>query len=335
MTNVNSRALLSWYLPMVNGIPGPFWRNTDLCEDIWRVNVQENGAQWLQEVTSYVEESGLNLCDLASAPSIKALPADLSKTLLNRLASQGFVVLSGLCDLPCEEMKTVAVVISRGLGDILPSPETGIYTEGPVYAVTDRGLDVRSGNVLFSNTREPIGIHTDGTSPDFVPDVVALLCVHPALNGGVSRIVNVNFVHERIRNRNPKALALLYRDFFRSKIRVGKNAPPTYEERFEQRYPIFEFGRWQPCLTFRYTREWVVRGHDEIGEPLNQRELEAIDLLEEELNAPDMVFEVSLQSGELLLLNNHWIGHDRTRFSDGVKKRLLYRIWIKQRKEAS
>lgn len=335
MTKVNSRALLSWHSPIENGVLGPLWCSPDLFEDMWRVNVQDSGAPWLQEIISYVEESGIELCDIARAPSIKEIPAELSEALLKRLANPGFVVLSGLGELSYEEMKTIAVVISKGLGDILPSPETGIYAEGPVYAVTDRGLDVRSGNVLFSNTRESIGIHTDGTSPDFVPDIVGLLCVHPAINGGVSRIVNVNVAHERIRNRSPKTLALLYRDFFRSKIRVGKNVPPTLEDRLEQRYPIFDFGRWQPCLTFRYTREWIVRGHDEIGAPLNKIELEAIDLLEEELNAQDMAFEVLLQSGELLLLNNHWIGHDRTRFSDGVRKRLLYRIWIKQRKEVS
>ncbi|MCK5943944.1 MAG: TauD/TfdA family dioxygenase, partial [Planctomycetes bacterium] len=64
-------------------------------------------------------------------------------------------------------------------------------------------------------------------------------------------------------------------------------------------------------------------------EPLGARELEALDLLDRLLEAPDNVVRFQLRRGEMLWVNNRRLAHNRTSYRDTPDNvRQLQRMWI-------
>jgi Taurine catabolism dioxygenase TauD, TfdA family len=65
--------------------------------------------------------------------------------------------------------------------------------------------------------------------------------------------------------------------------------------------------------------------------PLSRVQIEAIDLLDELANDPKLNLMMELQPGDLQLVHNHTIFHDRTAFEDypePERKRHLLLLWL-------
>jgi alpha-ketoglutarate-dependent taurine dioxygenase len=65
--------------------------------------------------------------------------------------------------------------------------------------------------------------------------------------------------------------------------------------------------------------------------PLTQLQLEALDLLDQLANDPKLNLMMELQAGDIQLVHNHTILHDRTAFEDypePERKRHLLRLWL-------
>jgi hypothetical protein len=65
--------------------------------------------------------------------------------------------------------------------------------------------------------------------------------------------------------------------------------------------------------------------------PLTQHQSEALDLLDELANDPKLNLVMELEPGDIQLVHNHTILHDRTAFEDHSepeRKRHLLRLWI-------
>ncbi|MEH6478214.1 MAG: TauD/TfdA family dioxygenase, partial [Sneathiella sp.] len=56
--------------------------------------------------------------------------------------------------------------------------------------------------------------HTDNSYNICPPDHVTLLCLHPAQDGGISRVVSLNTAHNRLRETHPELLDRLYEPFY-------------------------------------------------------------------------------------------------------------------------
>ena len=69
--------------------------------------------------------------------------------------------------------------------------------------VKDQGLDFSNPEVRGYQTAQRLEYHSDSS------DVVGLLCVHPALNGGVSTIVSAGAVFEEAVRRRPDLTGVL------------------------------------------------------------------------------------------------------------------------------
>src|SRR5262249_43848571 len=66
-------------------------------------------------------------------------------------------------------------------------------------------------------------------------------------------------------------------------------------------------------------------------EPLSDREHEALALVAELAMRPDIRLDMLLEPGDLQLVNNHMILHNRTAYEDFPEpeaKRLLIRAWV-------
>jgi hypothetical protein len=65
--------------------------------------------------------------------------------------------------------------------------------------------------------------------------------------------------------------------------------------------------------------------------PLTPLQIEALDLFDELANDPQLNLVMELQPGDIQLVHNHTILHDRTAFEDHPepeRKRHLLRLWL-------
>jgi hypothetical protein len=166
--------------------------------------------------------------------------------------------------------------------------------------------------------------HTDNSFGQEVLDYVGLLCINTAREGGINQIISGYAVHNVMRTEHPAELRTLYQPFHidrRGGVRAGE--APTIQ------LPVFQSDGKD--LTLRYLRYWIEVGHEKAGVPLTKAQLRALDTLDEVLKRPDLPAHFGLKRGEVLLVNNRWIFHNRTAFEDfpePERRRHLVRLWL-------
>jgi hypothetical protein len=154
-------------------------------------------------------------------------------------------------------------------------------------------------------------------------DVVGLLCVRQAAEGGLSRLASSAMVYNRILERRPDLHALLCRPIPRS--RFGEEAGGEHVA-----YDLPVFGVRDGKLTSHYSLTYIENAQMMPGvRKLTEAEHEAIRLLM--AVAEEECFEMRFAPGDIQLLNNHVIYHSRTAFKDDAgigQDRMLMRLWL-------
>lgn len=216
-----------------------------------------------------------------------------------------------------------------GLGCHLGSPVFQNCRGELMRAIRDEGAEVgrrygaveTGGGTFLSSyartlTSGGLRFHTDRC------DVVGLFCVRQAASGGTSMLCSSAAVHDAILERRPDLLEV-YAPYHRS--RFGEE--PGGER---VTYPLPIFGLRDGKLTSHYSLTYIESAQLMEGVPeLGPAQREAIDLLMR--TAEELSFEMTLEPGDIQLLNNHVIYHGRTPFTDDAaagQSRLLYRLWL-------
>jgi len=154
-------------------------------------------------------------------------------------------------------------------------------------------------------------------------DVVGLLCVRQAAEGGVSKLASSATVYNEILARRPDLHALLCRPIPRS--RFGEEAGGEHVA-----YDLPVFGLRAGKLTSHFSLTYIENAQMLPGvRRLSDAEHEAIRLLM--AVAEEVSFEMRFAPGDIQLLNNHVIYHGRTAFKDDAgsgRDRLLLRLWL-------
>ena len=154
-------------------------------------------------------------------------------------------------------------------------------------------------------------------------DVVSLLCVRQARQGGHSKIASAVAIHNAMLEQRPDLLAELFTDFPRSRFGEEVSDASAY-------YMLPVFALHEGKFTTHYSRTYVEAAQSNPQVPrLRPQQEAALDLLAE--LADELCFEMTLQPGDIQLLNNHVIYHARDPFVDDAaagRKRLLFRLWL-------
>ena len=153
--------------------------------------------------------------------------------------------------------------------------------------------------------RPRIDLHTDSA------EIVGLLCVRDAKEGGLSIYSSSLKVHEIIAREHPEYLAVLERGFRCD--RRGEEAP---EDDPVTPYRVPVFSTRDGVLSCRFVRGVIDKGAERLGETLSTLEQEALACFEEVAQRDDLRFEVMLRPGEASFINNYEILHARTGFVD-------------------
>jgi hypothetical protein len=182
-------------------------------------------------------------------------------------------------------------------------------------------LDASGKQFLSSGARTltpgALRFHTDRC------DVVGLLCVRQASEGGVSKLASSATVYNEMLKRRPDLHALLCRPIPRS--RFGEEAGGEHVV-----YDLPVFGLRDDKLTSHFSLTYIESAQLlPATRRLTEDEHAAIRMLLEV--AEEVCFEMRFAPGDIQLLNNHVIYHGRTAFKDDVstgQDRMLMRLWL-------
>ena len=242
-------------------------------------------------------------------------------TALN--AGRGFAIVEGV---PVEQ-STVgeAQAIYWVIGQFLGVPFEQNIEGTLLYDVRDIGGDVAQG-ARFSVTNSESSFHVDSAYGNPMPDFVGLLCLHGAKSGGQSQLISAYAIYNELLENYADVLETLYGLFYfdrRGQFKEGES--PTSQ------FPIFRWDGWE--LTIRYIHYYIQVGHQRESHALTTDQKKALGIMETLLHHPDFRVEFSLQPGQILFTNNHWILHNRTAFEDYLEpdlRRHYVRLWLKR-----
>ncbi len=238
----------------------------------------------------------------------------LRRTLLHGV---GVEVLRGLPVQRYSQRLTAAIFC--GIGVHLGSARSQNADGHILGHVRDIGADAEDPGSRIYQTRERQTFHTDSA------DVVGLLCLRCARQGGQSLLVSAESIYNRMRTQRPDLLHLLFDPIATDRRgEIPKGARPFVE------IPVFNW--FAGLLTIFYQRQYIDSAQRFKGAmPLSQQHVDALDLFDELANDPELCFEMQLEPGDMQFVYNHAMLHDRTAFIDWpepARRRHLLRLWL-------
>jgi hypothetical protein len=185
--------------------------------------------------------------------------------------------------------------------------------------VRDLGRSSDDPNTRIYQTRERQTHHTDSC------DVVGLLCLRAAKSGGLSSLVSSTTIFNEMRRRRPDLLRVLLEPIETDRRgEVPEGSKPYFT------IPVVNYH--EGLVSAIYQRQYIesARRFSDVA-PLSPTQIEALDLFDQLANDPKLNLMMELQPGDIQLVHNHTILHDRTAFEDypePERKRHLLRLWL-------
>ncbi|HKE17772.1 MAG TPA: TauD/TfdA family dioxygenase [Kofleriaceae bacterium] len=247
-------------------------------------------------------------------PTVAPVLADALRELLH---GRGFALLRGL---PVERMsRRDAAIAFFGIGTHLGGARAQNASGHLLGHVIDAGLSSRDPHVRIYQTSERQTYHTDSC------DVVALMCMATARRGGLSTLVSSTTIFNEMRRRRPDLLAHLLQPIAtdrRGEVPAGMR--PWFE------IPVFSWHEGH--LTALYHRPYIDSAQRFPEAPrLGAAQIAALDLFDELTNDPALHLHMEFRPGDVQLVHNHTVLHDRTAFEDWdepARRRHLLRLWL-------
>jgi hypothetical protein len=239
-------------------------------------------------------------------------------TLLDEVQNgRGFVLLKGLKreSWSSRELAIAFLIVGVHLGNLRMQNAAGHL----LGHVRDLGKSSDDPNTRIYQTRERQTHHTDSC------DVVGLLCLQTAKKGGLSNLVSSTTIFNEMRRRRPDLLRVLL-----DPIETDRRGEIPEGDKPYFSIPVFNYHAG--FVSAIYQRQYIESARRFPGvPPLTQHQIEALDLLDELANDPELNLVMELEPGDIQFVHNHTILHDRTAFEDHSepeRKRHLLRLWI-------
>jgi hypothetical protein len=233
------------------------------------------------------------------------------------MKGRGFVLIKGLPvgKWTKREAAVAFLIIGVHLGNLRMQ-----NAEGHLLGhVRDLGRSSDDPNTRIYQTRERQTFHTDSC------DVVGLMCLQQAKSGGLSSLVSSTTIFNEIRRRRPDLLNVLLQPIETDRRgEVPEGSKPYFN------IPVFNYH--DGLVSAIYQRQYIESARRFPGvAPLTSLQVEALDLFDELANDPKLNLMMELEPGDIQLVHNHTILHDRTAFEDypePERKRHLLRLWL-------
>jgi alpha-ketoglutarate-dependent taurine dioxygenase len=211
------------------------------------------------------------------------------------------------------------------LSNLLARPVAQKLNGQMFYDVRDTGAKLKPGSGIRPTvTNLDLRFHNDNSYNDTPPEFVCLLCLHPAMQGGVSQVVSVHSVHNALLENHADILARLYRPFWYDRHAEHEPGEPTTFAA-----PIFEYGE---TLKARLALSEIYAGYKLRDERLDNETEAALGAIKAVFDRPELRVELDFQPGQIQYVNNRATGHARTEFVDHPepeRRRHLVRLWLR------
>lgn len=233
---------------------------------------------------------------------------------------RGFAIFRGL---PVERYERADLeMIYWGIGAYMGQVISQNAIGNLIAEVTDKGASYDNAvNDRGYMSKDKLNPHVDTS------DMTALLCLRTAGTGGVSSLTSSAAVYNEILSRRPDLLEVYYRGFHHD-LR-GEGPTGSFDEVTHNRIPVFSYH--EGLLSCCYNDKIMRSAHDKIGQPLTNVEREAIDLLLEVAEAPELRCDFELEVGDIQFINNYTLLHARSAFESDpnpAQRRCLLRMWM-------
>ena len=255
------------------------------------------------------------------SPATFALPV-LGKTLAGILGEllegRGFAMLRGF---PVERYSREEQAIAyMGLGSWFGKARSQNAKGHLLGHVKDLGLDIKDPKVRYYQTSRRLEYHTDSV------DVVGLLCLKTAKAGGESYIASSMTLYNEVLARRPDLVPALFEPYPTDRRgEVPEGMKPWFD------MPIYH--RHAGRLSCIYVRQYIesAQAHFPEAARLSRAQVEAMDLLDELVNDPQIHLSMAFLPGDMQFLHNHQILHSRNDFEnwpEAERHRHLLRLWL-------
>ncbi|MFJ1255436.1 TauD/TfdA family dioxygenase [Cupriavidus sp. CuC1] len=296
------------------------WKGPDLQDDTsWIYRLTEVETDEIDRALHAVQASGLAWGAFGkerfALPTFAPKLAAIDEQIRN---GRGFVLVKGfpVQRYSLDELKTIYWGLGVHMGQVISHNVAGDF----VAPVTDLGLKSSDPNRRNNTTNHLLDPHTD------LADVVALLCVEKAKEGGMSSLVSSVAIHNEIVKHHPEYLDVLYEGFYHDYRGYGPNADPN--EVTATPIPVFEYNNGRVNCAF--AKKIIETGALKRGVPLTPLQQAAIDYVHELGTREDMRIDMMLEPGDIQIINNYITLHSRSNYidHDDGPKRFLLRMWI-------
>lgn len=296
------------------------WKGPDLLADrSWIHRLEEEDNQEVARALRRVKARGLRWGDFGKEdfpiPRLAERLARVDEQIRN---GRGFALLKGfdVRSHTLDDLKTIYWGLGVHMGQVISHNVAGDF----VAPVTDLGLKDSDPNRRNNTTSQLLDPHTD------LADVVALLCVEKAKEGGMSSLVSSVAIHNEIVRHHPEYLEPLYEGFHHDYRGYGPNADP--DEVTSTPIPVFEYNNGRVNCAF--AKKIIETGARKRGVPLTPLQQAAIDYVHELGTSEALRIDMMLEPGDIQVINNYITLHSRSNYldHDDGRKRYLLRMWI-------
>jgi hypothetical protein len=240
----------------------------------------------------------------------------LRRILNDVLNGRGFALLRGL---PLQRWsRRQSATAFFGLGAHLGNARSQNAQGHVLGHVRDLGMSSSDPNVRIYQTNERQGYHTDSC------DIVGLLCLQTAKVGGFSSLVSSVTIYNEMRRQRPDLLSCLFEP-----IETDRRGEVPEGQKLYFEIPVFN---WHAgLLSAVYQRKYIDSARRFVGTPLTPQQQDALDLFDVLCDDPRLCMSMEFVPGDVQLVHNHTLLHDRTGFQDWPelgRQRHLLRLWL-------
>lgn len=296
------------------------WVGSEMAGDEtkWLYRLTSSDVQDLATAAEHFLSLGRDVGEVSIAdfplPHFSGHLRDLKDKLLHGV---GVEVIRGL-PIGSYSQEFVATIFC-GVGAHLGSARSQNAQGHILGHVRDLGKDAADVNTRIYQTSQRQSFHTDSA------DVVGLLCIRDAMEGGKSLLVSVETLYNRMRLERPDLLPHLFESVATDRRgEVPDGAKPFFE------IPVLN---WHAgLLTAMYQRQYIdsaQRFAD--ARKLTDLHIESLDYFDKLANDPEIHFSMQLEPGDIQFVYNHSQLHDRTGYRDRAdpsQRRHLLRLWL-------
>jgi len=302
-------------------VSGPgVWYGRDLQRHTdWMRNFTAAELAELDAAVRAFKAGGTPLAAISPATfPLPALEAALAEILAEVLEGRGFAMLRGF---PVQRYTREEQAIAyMGIGSHFGAARSQNAKGHLLRHVKDLGVDIQDPKVRYYQTNRRLEYHTDSV------DVVGLLCLKTAKSGGESFIASSMTLYNEVLARRPDLLPALFEPYPTDRRgEVPEGMRPWFD------MPVYHHHEGQ--LTCIYVRQYIesAQKHFPEAQRLRREQVEAMDLLDELLNDPQIHLSMAFLPGDMQFLHNHQILHSRNDFEnwpEPERHRHLLRLWL-------